>query len=182
MIDLSFRFDRWFEQLPASPRDVGRVVRCVLRAENDGRETPEEVEIVPGKGLVGDHWGGDSHDGPQNEVSLINVHVALSVAGGDPSRAPLTGDNFQVDLDLTEENLPVGTTLEIGTAVLCVSDLPHRPCRRFVRRFGAAAAKKVARANRIGRRGRGVLCEVTKGGVVCLGDEIRVTRPPRSPE
>jgi len=177
MPDLSFRFDRWFEKLPTSPRDVGAVVRCVVRPAKNQRETPDEVRVIPGRGLEGDHWGGNSHDGPRNEVSLINIHVALSMAKGDEARTPLTGDNFHVDLDLTEENLPVGTTLELGEALLRVSDLPHRPCLKFVKRFGPRAAKRVARANRLGRRGRGVLCEVVRGGAVRVGDEIRVTRP-----
>jgi len=177
MPDLSFRFDRWYEQLPASPRDVGAVVRCVVRPSKDQRATPDEVRVIPGRGLEGDHWGGSSHDGPGNEISLINVHVALSVAKGDETRTPLTGDNFQVDLDLSEQNLPVGSILELGEALLRVSDVPHRPCRKFVQRFGPRAAKRVARANRVGRRGRGVLCEVLRGGAVCVGDEIRVTRP-----
>ena len=177
MLDFSSRFDRWYEQLPASPLDVGEVVRCVVRPANNERRTQEEVHVIPGRGLDGDHWGGSSHDGPRNEVSLINIHVALSVAKGDAARTSLTGDNFHVDLDLTEHNLPVGSTLELGQALLRVSDKPHRPCLKFVKRFGPRAAKRVARANRVGRRGRGVLCEVVRGGAVRVGDPIRVTRP-----
>ncbi len=88
----------------------------------------------------------------------------------------LSGDNFQVDLDLSEENLPVGTELELGSAVLRVSALPHRPCLKFVKRFGLLAAKRIARANRIGLRGRGLLCEVLAAGAVRTGDEIVVRR------
>ena len=105
------------------------------------------------------------------------MHVARSVAKGDEARTPLTGDNFQVDLDLSEANLPVGTVLSMGEAELRVTDLPHRPCLRFVERFGPIAAKRIARSNRLGHRGRGVLCEVVRGGRVRRGDEIRVTRP-----
>ena len=177
MLDLSFRFDRWYEKLARSPRDVGTVERCVLRTGPGKRETPDEVELEPGRGLVGDNWGSHEHDEERNEVSLINAHVARAVAKGNEARTPLTGDNFQVDLDLSEENLPVGTVLSIGAAELRVTDLPHRPCLRFVKRFGPIAAKRIARANRIGLRGRGVLCEVVRGGRVSCGDAIRVTRP-----
>ncbi|MCP3913953.1 MAG: hypothetical protein GY711_00175 [bacterium] len=176
MFDLSFRFDRWYQKLPRSPSDAGTVVCCVRRTGPGKRETPAEVELEPGRGVVGDHWGRDDHDEARNEVSLVNTHVVRSLTGGDESRTPLSGDNFQVDLDLSEENLPVGTTLSIGEAELRVSDLPHRPCLKFVRRFGLVAAKRVARANRIGRRGRGVLCEVVRGGRVRAGDSIRVAR------
>jgi hypothetical protein len=61
--------------------------------------------------------------------------------------------------------------------VLRVSPLAHRPCIKFVRRFGARAAKRVARANRRGLRGRGVLCTIERGGGVAVGDTIRVERP-----
>ena len=187
-MDLSFRFDRWFERLPASPRDRGRVERCVLRTGKGERQLPQAVRIEPGRGALGlaagpdggppseDHWGVYDYDEPGNEISLVNVHVIASLASGDPAKMALSGDNFQVDLDLSEENLPVGTELWLGEALLRISPMPHRPCLKFVTRFGPGAAKKVARANRIGRRGRGVLCEVLAGGVVRVGDAIEVRR------
>ena len=113
-------------------------------------------------------------------MSLINVHVIDSLAAQDPERAILCGDNLHVDLDLGEENLPVGTTLTIGTCVLVVSSDPHRPCKLFHGRFGASAVKKVARANRVGRRGRGVLARVLAGGTIRVGDLIHVQRPGRA--
>lgn len=177
MIDLSWRFDAWFERLPASPRDLGRVVRCVLRTGRGERATPDALELIAGRGIVGDSWSGHPHSAPGNQVSLINVHVARAVADGDETRMALTGDNLQVDLELSEANLPVGTNLHIGTAVVRVSAMPHRPCRSFVARFGATHTKRVARATRVGRRGRGVLCEVLASGTIRVGDVITVERP-----
>ncbi len=176
-MDLSFRFDRWFVRLPQSPRDVGRLHRIVIRppGEEGLRETLDSVSVKPNVGLVGDRWDAQA-DRPGTEVSLMNVHVLRSLAG-EEGRMALSGDNLQVDLDLSEENLPVGTILEIGDARLQVSPEPHRPCRSFHQRFGANGAKKVARANRVGRRGRGVLCSVLQGGTLRAGDEIRVVRP-----
>ena len=177
-LDLSWRFDRWFDHLPPSPRDAGRVERCVVRTGRGQRETPETIELDPGRGVVGDTWTVHEHSVPDSEVSLINVHVIRSLCKGDESRMPLSGDNLQVDLDLSEANLPVGTRLAIGDqVVLLVAPFPHRPCRSFVARFGATAAKKVARANRRGLRGRGVLCTVEVGGTVRRGDAIGVQRP-----
>ena len=118
----------------------------------------------------------DDEEGSEGtQVSLINIHVLRSLAQ-DEEQGVLSGDNLQVDLDLTEENLPIGTQLEIGSAVLEVSEVVHRPCERFVERFGAAAAKKVARANRRTHRGRGVLCRIVQGGEIDVGDKIRVVR------
>ena len=173
--DLSFRFDGWWNRLPSSPRDVGRVRSCVLRTGPGERETPEAIEVEAGKGAVGDAWATHRHSLPENEVSLINCHVIDSLSADGVSGA-LSGDNLQVDLDLSEENLPVGTRLAIGEALLVVSPMPHRPCRHFAERFGPTAAKKIARANRLGKRGRGVLCTVEKGGTIRSGDEIHVRR------
>jgi MOSC domain-containing protein YiiM len=176
-VDLSFRFDAWYRRLPSSPRDAGRVHAVVVRPARGRRATPEAVRVTPEGGIEGDRWAADEQRRPGNQVSLINVHVVRSLAGGDLSRTALSGDNLQVDLDLSEENLPAGTLLRVGDAVLEVSSDPHRPCRLFVERFGATGAKKVARANRRGRRGRGVLCRVRAGGTIRVGDEIRVERP-----
>lgn len=178
MLDLSFRFDGWFRSLPASPKDRGTVLGLVLRTGPGQRETPGSVELIAGKGVVGDRWCSHPHAEPGNEVALMNVHVLRAVSDGDEARMALSGDNLQVDLDLSEANLPIGTRLEVGEAVLRVSPLPHRPCKHFVERFGATNAKRVARANRIGKRGRGVLCIIERGGRVKRGDAIQVLREP----
>jgi MOSC domain-containing protein YiiM len=177
VLDLSFRFDRWIDALPKSPLDAGRVERLVLRTGPGQRATPQRVELRVGAGVVGDTRVGHEHALPENEVALMNVHMLRAVCEGDEARMPLSGDNLLVDLDLSEANLPIGTRLCMGAAVLRVSPVPHRPCDKFVRRFGARAAKRVARANRRGLRGRGVLCTVERGGGVAVGDTIRVERP-----
>ena len=174
-LDLSRRHDLWLARLPRSPRDEGRVDALVVRPPGTvgERETPDRVELNA-DGIVGDKWAADPEAPDGTQVSLINVHMARAVGG---ERAPLTGDNLHVDLDLSEENLPVGTRLEMGSAALVVSEVPHRPCGSFLERFGARAAKRVARAGRTGLRGRGVLCRVGQPGVVEVGDVIRVVRP-----
>jgi MOSC domain-containing protein YiiM len=180
MLDLSFRFDRWIDRLPRSPRELGRVERCVVRTGPGRRATPEVLELTPGAGVAGDSWLGHEHAVTESEVSLINVHVIRTLCAGDESRTPLSGDNLHVDLDLSEENLPVGTRLKVGReVVLVVSPFPHRPCASFVERFGAVGAKRVARANRRGLRGRGLLCTIERGGTIRQGDGIAVERPGR---
>lgn len=177
LLDLSFRFDPWFLGLPKSPLERGRVHRVVLRTGRGLRATPGEIRVESGRGAVGDSW--PTHEfsvAAKNEIALINIHVLRSLSEGDETKMALSGDQIQADLDLSEANLPPGTRLSIGTAVLEVTDLPHRPCKHFVERFGAIAAKKVARANRKGRRGRGVLCRIVTDGVIRDGDEIVVVR------
>ena len=138
---------------------------------------PDAIECSPELGVHGDRWLGGERSTTDNQISLINVHVIDSLAKRDPARAALAGDNLHVDLDLSEENLPVGARLHVGTAVLEVTALPHRPCRHFVAHFGLNAAKKIARANRLGLRGRGVLCRIVQTGRIESGDSIHVQRP-----
>ena len=176
---LSWRFDGWIRSLPTSPKENGSVEGLVIRPEGSGegeRQIVESVVVVPESGVEGDRWAASPYAAPGNEVSLINAHLLSVISDGDKERGALSGDNLQVDLDLSEENLPIGTRLSIGGAVLEVSDVEHRPCGHFVERFGAKAAKRVARANKIGLRGRGVLCHVRVRGEIKLGDQISVER------
>jgi MOSC domain-containing protein YiiM len=179
-VDFSFRFDWWYRWLPTSPSDVGRVVRCVVRPRAGERLVPDSLVVTPEGGVEGDRWASDPHARPGNQVSLINAHVIDSLSGGDAQRASLAGDNLHVDLDLSEANLPVGTTLTIGEVVLEISSDPHRPCKSFHARFGKSGVQKVARANRRGKRGRGVLAQILRGGTIRVGDAIHVKRPGRA--
>jgi MOSC domain-containing protein YiiM len=91
-------------------------------------------------------------------------------------RWPLAGDQLFVDLDLSEANLPAGTRLSIGSAIIEVSVEPHMGCRKFVERFGIEAMKFVN--GPLGRtlRLRGLNARVVTPGVVTVGDEIVVLR------
>lgn len=92
---------------------------------------------------------------------------------------PLAGDQLYVDLDLSLSNLPAGTLLAVGQAVLRVSEAPHLGCAKFVERFGAEAMRFVN--SRIGRqlRLRGMNTCVVVPGIVRPGDFA--TKAPISP-
>jgi MOSC domain-containing protein YiiM len=176
-VDFSFRFDFWWNRLPASPSTAGTVEGLVVRPGEGERERRTEIEVDVETGIVGDRWELLEETGRANQVALINVHVLRSLANGDPERMARSGDNLHVDLDLSEENLPPGAHLTVGQVVLRVSEMPHRPCLNFSAAFGPTASKKVARAGRRGLRGRGVLCEVMQGGRLQVGDKVYVRRP-----
>lgn len=181
MVDLSFRFDLWWKRLPASPKDAGKITLLIVRTGEPGegrRETPAEVLVDPELGVEGDRWLRDPDRRLTNQVSLMNANVLRSLAGDDRSNQALVGDNLIADLELSEANLPVGSRLAVGDVVFEVTPDPHRPCGSFVDRYGASAAKKVARAGRKGRRGRGVLLQVITGGRVRVGDTLRVVSRP----
>ncbi|MFT7678068.1 MAG: hypothetical protein ACI8QC_002054 [Planctomycetota bacterium] len=175
-MDLSFRHDLWWSRLADAPTDVGRVRQLVMRPEHDARLIQQRLELTPAAGIVGDRWSSDPDRKQGTQISLIRRAVLRSFARDD-AHAAESGDNLEVDLDLSEANLPVGTRLEIGSAVLEVSEEPHMPCAKLHERFGKRAVQRVARANRRGLRGRGVLCSVVQAGEISVGDTILVKRP-----
>ncbi len=112
---------------------------------------------------------GSAH--PDTQITLMSARSAALIAG-DRERWQLAGDQFYVDLDLSVANLPAGTQLQIGAALLEVTVEPHRGCGKFSRRFGVDALKFVNSA--VGRELnlRGVNARVVRGGAVRAGDVI----------
>src|SRR5437667_6799905 len=114
-------------QILASPKDGGRVDLIVRRPAVDERETVTEATLDTAEGLVGDCWrargSGSTADGsanPKAQLTLMNARVAALVAVS-PDRIPLAGDQFYVDFDITAANVPPGTRLALGPAVVGVS-------------------------------------------------------------
>ena len=162
-----------------SPSDSGTVELIVRRPAVDEREVLTEAALDLEAGLEGDTWlvrgssrtpDGSSHPGMQ--VTVMNVRAALLVAH-EPERRVLAGDQLFVDLDLSTGNLPPGTQLALGSAVLEVTDQPHLGCAKFAARFGQDALRFVN--SRVGRelRLRGLNARVVVPGTVRAGDTIR---------
>ena len=165
-----------------SPPGHGVLVLVVRRPAVGTRELPAEAVLDPAAGLVGDNWlargSRDTPDGSadlQRQVTVMNSRVAELVAGG-PGRMPLAGDQLYVDLDISMDNLPAGSLLMVGEAVLEVSDAPHLGCAKFVERFGADAMRFVN--SRVGRqlRLRGMNARVLQRGIVRPGDQVATGR------
>ena len=85
---------------------------------------------------------------------------------------PLAGDQLFVDLDLSAGNVPAGTRLRAGTALLEVTDAPHTGCDKFAQRFGVDATKFVNSAKGRGLNLRGVNARVIQPGIARRGDVI----------
>ena len=170
----------------ASPKDDGEVKMIVRRPDVDRREVLDAGDLEITEGLVGDNWRSrgsrQTNDGsahPEMQLNLMNSRVVALVAQSE-DRWALAGDQFFVDLDLGKENLPAGTRLAMGSAIVEVTAIPHLGCRKFVARFGLEATKFVN-----SRRGkklclRGINARVIEPGRVVTGDRIRkVTRKAR---
>jgi hypothetical protein len=159
-----------------SPRDRGVVVLVVSRPAIGVRELPAEARLDLTGGLIGDNWlergSGSTSDGSADlhrQVTVMNARVAELVAGGR-ERMPLAGDQLYIDLDISVGNLPAGSLLAVGEAVLEVSDAPHLGCSKFLDRFGKDAMTFVN--SRIGRqlRLRGMNTRIVQPGAVRPGD------------
>ena len=164
------------DRIRDAPADGGRVVLIVRRPAVGERDLPGGAVLDRRMGLTGDNWlaRGNSRtpDGsadPDKQITVMNARVAELVAGG-AERMPLCGDQLYVDLDLSVDNLPAGSLLAVGQAVLRVSEEPHLGCAKFVERFGAEAMRFVN--SRLGRqlRLRGMNTRVVVPGTVRLGD------------
>lgn len=166
-------------EIRQSPADQGALRMIVRRPQTDEREVLEEGELDLEVGLVGDNWkargyrktpDGSAH--PDMQLNIMNARAAALVAQ-DPARWPLAGDQLYVDLDLSGENLPAGTRLQIGGAVIEVTAEPHTGCSKFVSRFGKDAMKFVN--SPVGRELnlRGINAKVVEPGVIRVGDSLR---------
>jgi len=166
------------EQVQRSPANGGVLEMIVRRPSTGVREELGEAELDPAAGLVGDTWAqrgsrrtadGSAH--PDMQINVMNARVAALVAQ-HRSRWALAGDQLFVDLDLSEANLPAGTRLAIGSAVIEITAEPHTGCGKFAERFGADATAFVNAAEHRGLHLRGINARVIQRGTIRTGDRI----------
>jgi hypothetical protein len=166
----------------AAPQEAGKIEHLVRRPQPFEREVVQELTFSVRDGVVGDCWStkpssktpdGSPHKGKQ--VTLMNARVIALIAG-EREHWSVSGDQIHVDLDLSKRNLPVGTRLRVGTAILEVSDAPHIGSEKFQERFGKDALRFLSTKEGLERRMRGMNCFVLHGGTVRKGEAIRVMR------
>ena len=162
-----------------SPKDEGTLQLIVRRPQRLERESVDEGTLDIAVGLVGDNWSTRGSTGtpdgsadPELQVTLMNSRAADLVAGSR-ERWHLAGDQLFVDLDIGRTNLPPGTRLAIGTAVLEVSAKPHNGCAKFSERFGKDALRLVVSSMGQQLCLRGINTKVVQSGVVRVGDAVR---------
>ncbi|HEU0178486.1 MAG TPA: MOSC domain-containing protein [Blastocatellia bacterium] len=171
--------DAGLDAVRQSPKDEGVIAMIVRRPQVDAREVLEEGELDLVEGLVGDTWkvrgssrtpDGSAH--PDMQLNIMNARV-IDLVAREKDRWSLAGDQLFIDLDVSAENLPPGTRLALGSAVIEVTNQPHTGCKKFAARFGLDALKFVN--SPVGRQLqlRGVNARVRQAGVIRIGDLVK---------
>ncbi len=172
--------DAGLDHIRRSPATNGTLELIVRRPAVDEREILAEGQLDSTVGLVGDTWAErgstktpDGRAHPGRQLTLMNARLAALLAGDNRDRWAQAGDQLYVDLDLSETNLPAGTRLAVGDAVIKVTGEPHTGCAKFSARFGPDALRFVNSA--VGRelRLRGINARVLSAGTIRVGDRIR---------
>ncbi len=173
------RLEESLDHIRNAPSDAGTVELIARRPAVDEREVLTEGRLDTHDGLVGDTWRtrgssrtADGGPNPDSQITLMNARAAAAIAG-ERERWPLAGDQIYVDLDLSQTNLPPGSRIQIGSAVIEFSETPHTGCAKFSARFGNDALRFVNSPDGRELRLRGANCRVVMAGVVRPGDAIR---------
>ena len=167
------------ENILRSPKDNGVLDMIVRRPQVEEREVLTEGRLDMVEGLEGDNWKtrgstktADNSAHPEMQINIMNSRVIDLVANGK-DRWHLAGDQLFIDMDLSDENLPAGTKLSIGEAVLEVTPIPHSGCKKFTARFGLEAMKFVNSPLRKELHLRGINAKVIQAGSIRTGDTVK---------
>ncbi len=160
----------------AAPFTDAPVTALCLRPAPNRRTFPDRLTLTRSGGIAGDPsmtkpWLRlpDGRPDPRIQVSILPARV-LDLVWRDREGTVHPGDPIVADLETSEANLPEGTLLRIGTAVVRVSGVWNDGCAKWKVRYGAAAHAWVRAHPAL--RLRGILCSVEQDGEVRLGDRV----------
>jgi len=165
-----------FHAFPDPPKDIGRVALIVCRRAPGVHESMERVRITAEEAVPGDKWNTSPARDVASQITVIRRDVSELIANGQPLTE--SGDNLVVELDISTPNLPAGTRLRVGEAVMEVTSKPHNGCAKFLKRFGPDALQFVQAPATRHHNLRGVHWRVIEQGEVCVGSVIQVLSRP----
>lgn len=172
----SDELEQGLDEILQSPQDAGVLELIVRRPDINQRQAVSTGTLDTQLGLVGDNWlsRGSGHmpddaADPEMQLNIMNARVVALVAD-DPERRELAGDQLYLDMDLSAENLPPGTRLELGAAIIEVTEPPHTGCKKFAERFGKDAVVFVNAGLGKKLNFRGINAKVVQSGDISVGD------------
>ena len=167
------------DHILASPSDAGKLQMISARPAVGQRRQMQEATLDEAQGLIGDNWKdrssartSDGSANPDAQLTIINSRLVDAVSGSK-SRWELAGDQLVVDIDLSHDNLPVGSCLQIGSAMVEITAEPHTGCVKFASRFGNSALRFVSGPVAMQQRRRGANTKIVKSGTIRVGDAVR---------
>ena len=162
-----------------SPKNNGILKMIVRRPGEDEREVIHDGELSLEEGLAGDTWkerfSRRTPDGSANldaQITVMNAR-AVELLAQSEERWSLAGDQLYVELDLSDDNLPPGTRLALGSAVIEVTAVPHTGCAKFAERYGTDATKFVNSPEGKRLHLRGINTRVVQAGKIQVGDTVK---------
>ncbi|KAB7615652.1 hypothetical protein F9L33_02505 [Amylibacter sp. SFDW26] len=162
-----------------APKDNVPVQILCLRPDYGERQIVDQIELTKEFGIPSERWSTaawmklpDGKPDPRIQVSILNKRV-MDLVWLDRENTPHPGDPIVADIDTSEANMPIGTILQIGTAVIRVTDAFNDACVKWKVRYGKDAKDWIVRPENIKHKLRGLLCEVVIDGLVSKGDMIR---------
>jgi hypothetical protein len=162
-----------------APKDNGTLTGIVIRPEPGQRVELASCEVSLKLGTHGDNWSrgcwkttDDGSPHPDVQICIMNARCIALIAQDRSNWAP-AGDNLFIDMDLTPNNVPPGTQLAIGTAIIEITDTPHNGCDSFIARYGRDACIFVNTREGKQLRLRGVYGRVVRDGHLAVGDTVR---------
>lgn len=173
------QLEEGLDLIKKSPNDNTLVDMIVCRPTEGNRKILQEGFLDKGKGLIGDNWidrgSSKSADGCSHPDMQLNIMNSRSIAliAQQKNRWQLAGDQLFIDINLTDKNIPAGTRLSIGDAIIEVTAIPHNGCKKFTDRFGIDAVKFVN--SPIGKELhlRGINAKIIKSGKIKVGDIVK---------
>lgn len=162
----------------AAPKDPGRVEMLCLRPDYGQRRFVTEIAVTCSQGIPGERWASrpwlrlpDGRPHPGIQVCILSRRV-LDLVWRDRESVVHPGDSFITDMDLSEANLPTGQILEVGSALLEVSDIFNDACVKWSARYGKPARDWINQPEHRALRLRGILCRVLRDGLIREGDMV----------
>jgi hypothetical protein len=183
MMDIKYltteELEAGLEDIYLSPKDEGCINMIVCRPDDDKREVLPKAKLDLTEGLVGDNWkvrgSKSTEDGSAHlemQLNIMNSRV-IALLAQERDRWQLAGDQLFIDMDLSDKNLPAGTRLALGTAVIEITARPHTGCKKFAARFGQDAIKFVNSPLGKELHLRGLNARVIQSGTIQVGDAVK---------
>lgn len=164
----------------AAPKDNAPIRSLCLRPGIGQRQFVDSLTMTVSEGIPGDRWLtnpwrklADGSPDPEIQVSILPTRVC-DLVWREGDRAPHPGDPIVADMDMGVDNLPPGSLIQAGSAVLEVSAIFNTACVKWRNRYGLESFRWINMDDHPRHRLRGILCAVREGGTVTRTDPLKI--------